>query len=184
MSTEEEVMTIQDGLSELKLISQKLDRQNMLIGQYSSKRKGDPEAIENQKQYVKELMQSNSDLIKKYISIKIAIQRANLKATFVFEDKEYSLAEALLYKQGVFVMVENFANSMNDRTAQTAIRMASGGINVRTLEEKQLEALNLVPHLFYSEEKKQKKLDSLLELKSHLDRLIDKTNHRTFIVIV
>ena len=48
-----------------------------------------------------------------------------------------------------------------------------------TLTEEALEKLDLIPHLFYDEKEKQEKLDELLELRSYIDRLIEKSNHQT-----
>lgn len=178
-----EQLTIQDGLSELKLINQKLERNNQLIRTYSSKKEGDPDQIENQKEYMKGLIQAGNDLLKRYLGIKIAIQKANLFASFEFEGTSYTLAEALVYKQGLLDMYEQLVNSLSSRTADESIRRSGITGNIGQLDEDQLKALKLVPKLFYSEEKKQAKLDELLELRAHLDRLIDKLNHQTILNI-
>ena len=187
-------MTIQDGLSELKLIAQKLARNNDQLGLYSSKRKGEDDKIEDQKDYVKGLIQSQEDLLTRWTNIKTAIAKSNLETSFEFESRTYTIAEALLHKQGLLELRKMFLQSLSDKSALQAIEEYSNQLGIGTgnmysrssdtkLSEEQLEALKLTPKLFYSEKWKQDELDHLLELRSHLDRLIDKSNHLVTITI-
>lgn len=187
-------MTIQDGLSELKLIAQKLNRNNKQLQQYSSKRKGEEDQIEDQKDYVKGLIQSQEDLLKKWTDIKTSIAKSNLVTSFEFEGRVYTIAEALLQKQGLLELRKQFLRCLTDETAQESISVYSNQLGIgshymagkqdeSTFSEKQLDALKLTPKLFYSEKWKQDELDHLLELRSHLDRLIDKSNHQITITI-
>jgi len=58
-----ETMTVAEALTELKRIAKLLPRRFNDIGQYCSKRKGAPDTIEHQADYVKEQRQSAEDLI-------------------------------------------------------------------------------------------------------------------------
>ncbi len=178
--TETEQMTIQDGLSELKLIQQKMNRNNAKLQMWSSKKKGNPDVVAEQRDKVKALMQSNKDHIKRYVKIKLAIHRANLTNSFEWDGVEYTLAEALIHKQGLFDIIEEYLNSINDRVAQQQIRDARNDFRELLTPEK-FQQYDLVAQLFYSPELKEKQLDGLVELKANINRLIDKTNHQVFL---
>ncbi len=183
MTTE---MSIAEGLQELKLVAQKLQQRRINISRYASKRRGAKDEIEKQKEFVKEQGQSARDLITKYKNIKLAIQRSNLDTTFEFNGVTYSVAEAILYKQGIDKMYNNLYLSYTATNALTQIQQYSRliGVNTATVGgEEMLDTLDLVPELYYDEKDIQQKREDLLELLSKINALIDKANHNTTISV-
>ena len=93
---EQEQITVAEGLQELKLINDKLNGRIEKIRRYGSKRPGSEDEIENQRKYVKEQAQSAKDLLTRYKKLKLAINQSNLKTFFTWDNKSYSIAEAIL----------------------------------------------------------------------------------------
>ena len=181
--TETNEMTVAEAMEELKLINKKFLNNLELLKKYSSKAKKNEETIKDQEQYVRSLIQSSKDLVERYITIKLEIQKSNLNSTIVFKDKKYSVAEAILLKQGLIDWKERLWNSISENEAERQINRLLEAMGRLTLTEEALEKLDLIPHLFYDEKEKQEKLDELLELRSYIDRLIEKSNHQSSITI-
>jgi len=177
-----EKLTLADCLAELKRIDSLLSNRYRNIRKYSSKRRGGKDLIENQKDYVKEQSQSARDLIIRYSNIKLGMQRANLEATFDFNGVEYSIAKAMLYKQYLSRKYQELFASFTDKQGreQVAFHVRSMGAQ---LTPEMAEKLDHVPELLYDERAIQKEGEDLLTLMSYIDKLIDKTNHNTYIEI-
>lgn len=178
-----EKMTIAEGLKELKRIDSLLEQRNVIIARYCSKKKNSRDEIEKQQEYVKEQTQSAIDLLKRYSKIKLVIQQANLSASFAFDDKQYSLAEAILYKQYLHEHFLQLWNSFTTTTAQAQLMNIMQRQGFLNLTAEQLEKIDMVPELYYDEKFVQKQKEDLIALKLNMDSLIDKTNHATTIEI-
>ena len=176
-------MSVAEAMVELKLIVKKLETRTESIRKYSSKAKMIEDEIEDQEKYVKELIQSSEDLIKRYTRIKLAIQKSNIETTFEFQGKTYTIAEAILLKQGILDLHEKIWLSLTSITGRNQIDEYLRKFGMGTMSDEALEKLELVPHLFYDQKMKKDKLEELLELRSYLDRLIDKANHNKIINI-
>ena len=181
--TETNEMTVAEAMEELKLVNKKFLNNLELLKKYSSKAKKNEETIKDQEQYVKSLIQSSKDLVDRYIRIKLEIQKSNLNSMIEFKSKKYSVAEAILLKQGLIDWKERLWNSISENEAERQIKRLLEAMGRLTLTEEALEKLDLVPHLFYDEKEKQEKLDELLELRSYIDRSIEKSNHQSRISI-
>lgn len=175
-----EIMTIAEGLAELKRIAKLLPKKFAIISKYSSKMQANPDTIKNQEQYVAEQKQSILDLLERYKRIKLAIEQANLNNYFEFNGKKYSVREALLYKHYLFALYERLYDSFNDNEAKKQIsemRISS------SISAEQLIKMNMVPKLYYDERQLQKEKEELLLLMSKIDALIDMVNHSNNITI-
>ena len=175
--------SVAEAMVELKLIMKKIENRMVQVKKYSSKAKMVEDEIENQEKHVKELLQSAEDLIQRYIKIKLEIQKSNLETTFEFQGKTYAVAEAILLKQGLLDLQERLWDSLSNSAGKAQINEYLRKFGMGTMTEEALEKIELVPFLFYDEKMKEKKLEELLELRSYLDRLIDKSNHHATINI-
>jgi hypothetical protein len=173
-----ETLTIQDAMNELKRINALFAQRGAEISKYASKRKGEADAISNQKQYLKEKRQSFEDLMKRYITIKTKIQYSNLTTSIKFGNWDLTVAEALVYKQTLITVDEQFLANYNLNTASNQIneyRRQIGQLNQPTQE--MIEKLNLVPELFYDEIWLTKRKEDLMDFKANINNYIDKSNH-------
>jgi hypothetical protein len=175
-------ISVATALQELKLIGKLLDKRYENLRKYSSKMRGMPDSIDNQKDFVKSEMQAASDYIKRYRDTKLAIMRSNLDTTFNFEQKTYSVAEAILYKSHLEDMYNTLYACLTSYTAENQIRQVSDSRRV-SLPEETREMLNIVPELYYNEQVIQTKKEQLLRLMANLNALIDEANHRAKITI-
>ena len=175
-------LTIADALNELKRIDKLLSQREENITRYCSKRRGSKDEIENQKDFVKNQRKSAEDLITRFRDIKIAIQISNLDTKFEFGGVTYSIAEALLIKQQLHQKYTNLYHSFNTQTGESQIMDYQRTLgHLDTSNKEILDKLDLVPEVFYDEKVIMANKESLLELYSHLDSLIEKSNHHTFL---
>lgn len=177
-----ETLSLAECLAELKRIDSLLHRRFNNISRYCSKMKNSKDEVEKQKEYVKSQAQSAEDLLTRYKTIKLKIAEANLRATFEYDGKEYSIAEAILYKHYLHRQYVDLYQSFNTGNAQRQInerlRYVGSG-----LTKEDLEKLDLIPETYYDEKQIQKKMDDLITFMTYIDKLIDKTNHSTFVEI-
>lgn len=176
-----EKISIAEALRELDRIDGLLTMRRAHITRYCSKRRKSRDEIEKQKEYVKNQFQSAKDLLIRYRDIKIAMQKANLTSTFTFNGKEYSIAEALLYKQYLKEQYQTLYNSFSPQNAER--QLLAWRETLVNLTPEQLEAIDMVPELYYDEKKIQKAKEDLLGLMTSIDALIDKSNHTVTISV-
>ena len=179
----ENKLTVADALTELKRIKKLLDKRIQNISRYASKRRGGKDEIDNQKKYIDSETQSAKDLITRYKDIKLAINKSNLETMLDFEGKQFSVAEAILFKQQLYEMNNKLYNAFTPNTGVNLVNQyirTLGGIGGQFTEE-QMEKLDLVPELLYDEKKLLKLKEDNLSLYSFVDALIEKSNHNTFI---
>ena len=179
-----EKITIADGLTELKRIKKLLEQRNAYITRYSSKKRGNKDEVEDQKNFIAKQKQSAIDLIQRYCDIKLAINQSNLETMLSFEKRTFSVAQAILFKQQLHDMQTALYNSFVPNTGQAQINAyvrAIGGLG--SLSQEQLEKLDLVPELLYSEAELIKLKETNLNLYSYVDALIEKSNHNISIEV-
>ena len=179
-----DTMTIADALTELKRINKLLPTRYANIRRYSSKRRGTKDEVDGQAKFIKEERQSAEDLINRYKSIKLAINKSNLETDIEFEKDVYSVAEAILYKQQFYEMhtalINSFTADNGNRQVNEYVRFLGG---VGTMSEEDREKIDLVPELLYSEKEIIRLREYYLNLYSFVDALIEKSNHATTIEV-
>ena len=174
-------MTIADALTELKRIKKLIDKRVQIITRYSSKRRGGKDEVENQRRFIDSESQSVKDLITRYKDIKLAINKSNIETILNFEGKQFSVAEAILFKQQFYKMNETLYNAFNPNTGNTQVNQYARIMGTVQLTEEQAEKLDLVPELLYDEKQILKLKEDNLNLFSFADALIEKSNHNTYI---
>lgn len=172
-----ETLTIAEGLRELGRIDKLLRKRYRNIKRYASKLKATVDEIPNQQAYIREQEQSARDLLVRWKTIKLAINTANLEATFTFNDTEYSVAEAILHKQYLSDQYAKLYDSFDTTNADNQL----SAMSIRGLNDESRQAMNLVPEVYFNIKIVQKNVENLLALTSRLDALIDASNHRTTI---
>ena len=183
--SKENTLTIADALTELKRIKKLLVKRNQNITRYASKRRGGKDEIEGQRKYVAEEFQSAKDLLTRYKDIKLAINKSNLETILTFEEKEFSVAEAILFKQQFYEMQNKIYSAFTPNTGLNLVNQyirTLGGIGSQFTED-QLKKLDMVPELLYDEKEILKLTEDALNLYSFVDALIEKSNHNTRITI-
>jgi len=172
-------LNIADGLKELKVLAKKMVVTAQNIRNYSSKKKGQPDLIEKQQEFVRSERQKYEDLLRNWTAIKLSIQRANLDTNIEYKEIRMTLAEAIIWKQGKKDMEYTLWNSFTSQAADTQIGQAKMVAEKLGLTEAQMVEVNIVPELYYDEREIQAKKEILLEFQGRVDALIDAANIRT-----
>ena len=177
-------MTIADALTELKRIKKLLETKHTNIRRYASKRRGGKDEIENQKDFIGQEKQSCVDLINRYKDIKLAINRSNLTTQLEFGGEKFSVAYAILFKQQFHAMFKELYSCFTPNRGEQLVRSYMQTIgNLGGLQQEQLEKLDMIPELMYSETEIIKLKEGNLNLYSVVDALIEKSNHATNITL-
>jgi len=179
----ENTLTVADALTELKRIKKLLGKRVQIISRYSSKRRNGKDEILNQKKFIESETKSAVDLITRYKDIKLAINKSNIETILDFEGKQFSVAEAILFKQQFYEMNEDLYKAFTSNTGINQVNQyvqSLGGVG-RQFSEEQMEKLDFVPELLYDEKKVLKLKEDNLNLYSFVDALIEKSNHNTYI---
>lgn len=178
-------MTVAEALTDIKLINERLSRRFVEIRQYSSKREGGDDLIESQEKYVKEQRQSAVDLIKRIHTLKNAIQASNLVTVITWKEEDFTVADALVFKQLTSDYWEQLWDSFTDQAGKYQVQERATHLQMRqqpqNLTDKDREEMKLQVKTFYSPREIKDKQEALLEKLSYLDRLIDASNHKTHI---
>ena len=178
-----EEITIADGLTELKRIVKLIEKRRENIFRYASKRRGSKDEIDNQRDFIKSEFDSCKDLITRYADIKLAINKSNLFTQLEFMDKQFTVAEAILFKQQFYEMKKGLYDVFSPNTGNRQVDHYINALRVGSLDQDQLEKLDLVPELLYDEKKMISLKEENLNLYSYVDALIEKSNHNTVISI-
>ena len=180
-----DTMTIADALTELKRIKKIMPRKIANISIYSSKRRGAKDQIEGQAKFVKSETKAVLDLIKRFESIKGAVNASNLEATIVLDGETMTVGHSILFKQQYKEMYETLYNAFTPTTGQRQVDQHARylGSNMANFSDKQLADLDLIPELLYKEKTVIAKKEHYLNMYSEADRLIEKSNHATTITV-
>lgn len=114
-------MKIVEAMKELKLIEKKMNKNNNSIQKYSSQPSNERPYFQDensQRKEIKNLVQSNIDLLNNYLELKKSIENTNLQTEVEFDGRKYTISELLVLKRKLSkTMVETF-ESMNDQNAR------------------------------------------------------------------
>ena len=169
--TESKLMTVAQGIQELKLIDQKVEkrRQNLkVLCAYASDKKP---VYEDQTAKVKSLRQSILDLLDRKCKIKAAIMQANLTTKVSWKGTDRTLQQILFLKQEGAGQVQGMLTSLDHSQIEREVEAR------KSRDDKS----NVVTVLCYDPAEKERALEAHLDLQGNLDVLIDSANHGTFI---
>jgi hypothetical protein len=168
-------MKIVEGMKKLKLIEKKIDDNVRKIEQYASLVSTERTFFENEKEQKKEvesLLQSNEDLVTEYLRIKRQIEATNLAITAEFDGKFYTLSDLLVIQRRLGDKLVETQQALNSKYADQRIRQAPSEI-----DGKKAQVVRL-----YDENKKNEKLQNLMEFTSNISARLEVINATTDLV--
>jgi len=124
---EKDMMIIQ-GMKTLGIIEEKMQKNTSDIQRYASQVSTERplfETEEKQKKTIRELTQSNVDLMKRYLSIKTRVEYSNLMTTVEMGGEIYSISELLVIQRKLAIMMLGTYNALNDTEGQSRMRHIS-----------------------------------------------------------
>ena len=124
----EKEMMIIEGMKTLGIIEDKMEKNTKDIQRYASQVSTERplfETEDKQRKTIRELTQSNVDLMKRYLDIKTRVEYSNLMTTVEMGGQKYSISELLVIQRKLAAMILGTYNALNDTEGQNRLRMLS-----------------------------------------------------------
>jgi len=170
-------MKIIEALKELKIIEKKMTKNTDMIGEYASILSTEKAAFGDEKSQAKkvqELIQSNRDLMERYLKLKKAIEKTNLVVSVEIGGVKYPISDALTIKRKLAAGMIGTYNALTTRAAESRIgirRMQSSSepgqvvAVVRLYDEKEkLAGLSLWQDLYDNIESRLEVVNAMTDL--------------------
>lgn len=117
-------MKLIEGMKTLKVIEKKMQHNTERVNQYaaivSSERPIFGTEAEQRKQ-VEQLIQSNTDLAKQYLSLKKAVDLTNIQSQVTIGKETFSISDLLQIQRNVAKLMKTTYNALNDKLAEQRI---------------------------------------------------------------
>lgn len=166
-------MKIVEAMKELKLIEKKMNKNNDSIQKYSSQPSNERPYFQDedsQKKEVKNLVQSNKDLLANYLDLKKKIERTNLETTVEMDGVKYTISDLLVLKRRLAkTMIDSFS-SMNDQNAKQGLMTMRGSDSSIKIER------------FYDERERMDGLRKWQDFYDNIDSRLEVVNATTDII--
>ena len=121
----EKSMMIVEAMKTLRIIEKKMGRNTADIQRYASQVSTERpyfETEEKQKDTIKELIQSNTDHLKRYLDLKTRVDYSNLMTIVELDGETHSIAELLVIQRKLAIMMFSTYNALNDQQGQSRLR--------------------------------------------------------------
>ena len=124
----EKAMMIVEGMKTLGVIEKKMNDNTRDIQRYASQVSTERplfETEDKQKHAIKELTQSNVDLMKRYLNLKTRVEYSNLMTVVEMAGITYSISELLVIQRKLAAMMLGTYNALNDTEGQSRLRLTT-----------------------------------------------------------
>jgi hypothetical protein len=124
MTTENVVMLV-EGMKTLRVIEKKMGDNQVDIQRYASQVNTERpyfETEDKQKAELKKLVQSNTDLLRRYLALKQRIEYTNLMTRVEMNGEEYTLSELLVIQRKLAAMMFATYSALNDNQGNSRLR--------------------------------------------------------------
>ena len=119
---------IVEGMKTLGVIEKKMSDNTRDIQRYASQVSTERplfETEDKQKHAIKELTQSNVDLMKRYLNLKTRVEYSNLMTVVEMAGITYSISELLVIQRKLAAMMLGTYNALNDTEGQSRLRLTT-----------------------------------------------------------
>lgn len=170
-------MKLIEGMKRLKIIEKKMLHNAERINQYASMLSTERPIFgtdTEQRKQVEQLIQSNVDLGKEYLSIKCRVDKTNLETVVTVGKENFAIADLLQIKRSVAALMKRTYQSLNDQQAE---------MRLRTIRQ-QPAAGEKPPHVerMYDENKKYEGLQYWQGLEDEIEQRLEVINATTELV--
>lgn len=121
----EPVMMLVEAMKTLRVIEKKMSDNQIDIQRYASQVSTERpyfETEDKQRAELRKLVQSNTDLLKRYLSLKQRIEYTNLMTVVDMDGERYSLSELLVIQRKLAQVMFATYNSLNDNQGTSRLR--------------------------------------------------------------
>lgn len=122
-------MKLIEAMKKQRVIEKRMAENIKSINQYASMPSNERPYFDTeqaQKAKVKELIQSNTDLMREYLWLKRCVEKTNLETTMEMGGREYTLSELLIIKRKMGTIMLNTFNALNDGSSQLRLAQFRG----------------------------------------------------------
>jgi len=121
----EKPMMIVEAMKTLRIIEKKMSSNTADIQRYASQVSTERpyfETEEKQKETIKTLIQSNTDLLIRYLNLKMRIDYTNLMTKVDLDGEKFTIAELLVIQRKLAMLMFATYNALNDREGSSRLR--------------------------------------------------------------
>ncbi len=170
-------MKIIEAMKQIKINERKINQNREEITRYSSAINTEKPLFANenqQREAVKELLQANTDLVKRNMKLKKAIEKTNLEVKVTIEGTEWSLSEFLMLNRKYAKMMMDTYAAQNDSAGEMRLRTVG---SMKDSEGK-------TPHVvrFYDEKKKNEGRKEWMDLADSITTRLEVINATTELI--
>ena len=171
MERNEKKMTLIEALKKLNLLNKKMQRNAEDIQRYSSKpsnRKPLFDTEKEQRETIKNLVQSTLDMANEYSVLHARVNRTNMETEVLFQGKKWTIHEMILYNQRLADNIVACYSAMNSHEAEKSMR--SYGSSDTTVE------------LLFDEKERANGLSKWMDIKEEINAKLEVVNATTDLV--
>jgi len=169
-------MMIIEGMKRLRVIKKRMASNIDSVNKYAAIISSERPMFgseDEQKKEVKEIIQSNLDLLREYLKLKKRIERTNLQTVVEIGGVEYTISDLLILKRELVQLVVNTYDALNVNQAQ--MRLNSMRHHVPTGQQGETPRIN---HMF-DEKEKNEQLRKWQDLYDNIDSRLEVINATT-----
>lgn len=172
-------MKLIEGMKKLKVLEKKIDRNTETIQMYASAPSNEKPTFGNeldQRKQVKELIQSNNDLMQEYLNLKKQVDMTNLQTNVTIGKREFKLIDLLVLRRGLAKRMARTYSALNTNYADARLSNMQRNIALQQGEKP--------PHAvrFYDEMEKMEALQDWQSLQDEIEQRLEVINATTELV--
>jgi hypothetical protein len=174
---EKREMMIIEGMKRLRVIKKRMANNIESVNKYAAIVSNERPMFgseDEQKKEVKQIIQSNLDLLKEYLKLKKRIERTNLQTVVEIGGVNYTISDLLILKRELVQLVVQTYDALNTNQAQMKLNALSRQHHVAGQQGESLR----IDHMF-DEKEKNKELRKWQDLYDNIDSRLEVINATT-----
>lgn len=174
---EKKEMMIIEGMKRLRVIKKRMAHNIESVNKYAaivSNERPLFDSEDGQKKEVKQIIQSNLDLLNEYLKLKKRIERTNLQIVVEIGGVDYTISDLLILKRELVQLIVQTYDALNTNQAQMKLNAMSRQHHVAGQQGESLR----INHMF-DEKDKNKQLRKWQDLYDNIDSRLEVINATT-----
>ena len=174
-----EPMKLIEGMKKLKVLEKHIDRNTERILMYSSAPSNEKPTFgdeKTQKSEVKQLIQSNTDLVNEYLHLKNRVDMTNLTTTVSIGKRGFKIIDLLILRRGLAKRMEKTFHALDTTYADKRLSSMQRNVSLQPGEK--------APHAirFYDENEKFEGLQDWQGLQDEIEQRLEVINAVTDLI--
>lgn len=177
---EKREMMIIEGMKRLRVIKKRMANNIESVNKYAAIVSNERPMFgseDQQKKEVKQIIQSNLDLLNEYLKLKKRIERTNLQTVVEIGGVDYTISDLLILKRELVQLVVQTYDALNTNLAQMKLNALSRQHHVAGQQGESLR----IDHMF-DEKEKNKELRKWQDLYDNIDSRLEVINATTILL--